>query len=133
MKEALDLRLQILGELAKFRGQIIQQVQPETPTKALEALNLLKTVMQTVAGKLADPEPSPVTISEQQKQLALAKAADAIVRPDKLKANLQRIETALLTDPGGGIIFDWSDKQKADAQTYVTNEIKAIKDAIDVL
>lgn len=133
MKEALHARLQLVFTLADIRHRVIQDTEPNVPTKAHEITGLLKVLLQSTAAKLPDAEPSTITVTAQQKQIATIANGQVAIRTTKLRENLERVEAMLLSDHTGNPLLDWTDEQKAQAQTYLANEIAAIQQAIEDL
>lgn len=137
MREALIERLKIIEGLLVTRHMLIQNIEigkdSSKPTKVLEAAELFKVALQGIATSLADDEPMPVTITDQQKTLFLAKSVELVTRAQKLQQNLNRSNEALMTDHVGRPIVDWTSKLLDDIEAHVVIELPAIKDAIDAL
>lgn len=133
MREGLADRLHLINVLGTTRHEIVQKVPPGQPTKALAAINLLKAGLQVLGNELDAPEPSPVTPTQEQIELALLKSVDVVTRARKLFENLQRFEQVLVADHTSAIVMDWTDGQKSDAQAYLVAQVAALKDAIDAL
>lgn len=133
MKEGLSIRLQLIHSLATIRHGIMNQVPPDKPTKALEAINLLKSALQIVGNKLADPEPSLVTFTEDQIAIAKVKNGSIAVRAKKLMENLARTEATLLTDHGEQPVMDWTDEQREAIVQHYIEQLQALLDDIEAL
>ncbi len=136
MREALNLKLQLIHLLAGSRANLLQQVQnlpAGTPTKVGGALSVIKAALTVLGGKLSDPEPSPVAYTEEQIALASIRNAEVAIRTVRFKENLEKLEAALMVDHAGQPVMDWTDKEKAKALAYIEREIVAIQQAIDDL
>ena len=133
MKEALHARIQLIHLLANTRHNIIQQAEPGKPTKAYEAASLLRSGLKVLSDALGDAEPSPITLTEEQQQLALIKNGQVAIRARKLVENLERLEAALLSNHSGETVFDWTPEQVEAARIYLSNEITAMQAEIEAL
>lgn len=129
-KEGLHARLQLIHLLANTRHNIIQQVKPDTPTKALEPAALLKTALGILAERLADPEPPTATLTQEQISLASITNSEVAIRARKLVENIERVEQTLLADHTGSSVLTWTDKERQRIEDYLSQETAALQEAI---
>jgi transcription termination factor Rho len=140
MKEALRKRLHLIQILGTVRHELIreaaQQIQQQQPTKLIEAAGLLKAALQVLGNALDDAEPTPVSLTMPQLQLAEMKNGDAVIRAVRLKETLEKYEAQLMSDHVGNPILSWQDltptKQKA-ALDYLDSARAGVKQAIEDL
>lgn len=133
MKEALKNRVKLINDLTIMCHSLVQEIEPGTPTKALEAAGLLKQALQVLGNRLGDPEPDAVTIEQSQKVLALMRIGDVALRSKSLFNVLERTEQVLLADHAGSPILTWTAEEKAQAQQHVQAAGIELKQAIEEL
>lgn len=127
------MRLAVLHQLLAMEVQIIGQIPPGVPTTIGEQAGDLKTVLLLLAGKLNDPAPAMITLSQEHKMKAQAEADALRAQVERLLQLDQQVDAKLAMDDAGVSVVEWTANQKAKIQTHLDDAMADIVAQINQL
>lgn len=127
------MRFAVLHQLLAMEVQIIGQIPPGVPTTIGEQAGDLKAVLLLLAGKLNDPAPVEITLSQEKKMKAQAEADALRAQVERLLKLDQQVDAKLAMDDAGVSVVEWTANQKTKIQTHLDDAMADIVAQINQL
>jgi len=87
-------------------------------------------MLAVLADSLANPEPTPTSLTEDELTATLFKNSVIQVRAARLCENIEKADRSLMADHSGKEIVGWTPKQRADIAAHIQQNAAALQDEI---